>query len=146
MHSSLSGHGREIFSGDVFSFHELLDDSQPRLVKAEVGSSSLVVVLVSLEFLFSESVFDELDGHLETGSLRARVDFFSVDLGLDDQVLNESDPFLPFVAGASLSVAAMTSRSSAVVSGECFLHVDVIATHVEGVVLFVVVVSDSVHV
>ena len=144
MHSSLSGHGREIFSGDVFSFHELLDDSQPRLVKAEVGSSSLV--LVSLEFLFSESVFDELDGHLETGSLSVGVDFFSVDLGLDDQVLNESDPFLAFVAGASLSVAAMTSRSSAVVSGECFLHVDVIATHVEGVVLFVVVVSDSVHV
>lgn len=145
MHSSLSGHGREIFSSDVFSFHELLDDSQPRLVKAEVGSSSHV--LVSVEFLFSESVFDELDGHLETGSLSVGVDFLGVDLGLEDQVLNESNPFLSFVAGASLSVAARTSKSSAVVvSGECFLHVDVVANHVEGVVLFVVVVSDSVHV
>jgi len=101
---------------------------------------------VSLEFLFSESVFDELDGHLETSSLGVGVDFFSVDLGFDDQVLNESDPFLAFAVGASLSVAAMTSRSSAVVSGECFLHADFIAAHVEGVVLFVVVVSDSVHV
>lgn len=142
LHSGLSGHGRESFTGDVLGFHELLDDSQPRLVKAEVGSSS--EVLRSLAFVvLRESLLNEFDGHLETGSLGVRVDFLGVDLVLLAQVLEESNPFLALVARASVSVM---SRSHAVVSGESFLHVDVVADHVEGVVLFVVVVSDSVHV
>ena len=142
LHSGLSGHSRESFTGDVLGFHELLDDSQPGLVKAKVGSSSKV--LRSLAFVvLRESLLNEFDGHLETSSLSIRVDFLSVDLVLLAQVLKESNPFLSFMARTSMS---MMSRSHAVVSWEGFLHVNVIANHVEGGVLLVVVVSDSVHV
>jgi len=105
---------------------------------------------VSLVFSFSESSLDEVNGHLESGSLSVFVDLLGVNLRLLDQVLDQSDPFLAFVARASMassSSAAVSTRSSAVVvSRESFLHVVGIAAHVEGVVLFVSVVSDSIHV
>ena len=99
---------------------------------------------------FRESLLNEFDGHLESGSLGVLVDVSSVDLGLLDQVLDESHPFLSFVTRASVRSAAVSTestRSSAVVvSRESFLHVLGLANHVEGVVISVVVVSDSVHV
>ena len=148
LHAGFGGHGRKFLRGDVLGFHELLDDSQPRLVKAEVGSSSFVVVRLVLSF--RESLLNEFNGHLKSGSLGVLVDVSGVDIGFLDQVLDESNPFLAFVTGASVRSAAVSTestRSSAVVvSRESFLHVLGLANHVEGVVLSVVVVSDSVHV
>ena len=77
------------------------------------------------------------------------MDFLNVELGSLNEVLNESDPFLALVAGASMGSLAVSSHSTGssavVVSGESFLHVVGIAAHVEGGVLSVVV-SVSVHV
>jgi hypothetical protein len=151
LHAGFGGHGRKVLRCDVFGFHELLDNSQPRLVGSEVGSSSFVVVW--LVFSFRESSLDEVDGHFESSGFGVFVNLFSRDLGFLDQVLEHSNPFLAFVTRASMassSSAAVstesTGSSAVMVSRESFLHVAGITAHVEGGVLFVVVVSLGVHV
>jgi len=107
-----------------------------------------VEVLGSL-VLFSlvDSGFDEVNGHSETGFLGAFVNFFDSNLGVLNEVLNESNPLLS-LAAMFASMGSMAMRSSGTIATahavvlSTFLHVLVVAV---GVVFGVSVVDESIH-
>jgi len=105
-----------------------------------------VEVLGSL-VLFSlvDSGFDEVNGHSETGFLGAFVNFFDSNLGVLNEVLNESNPLFSLAMFASMGSVAMRSSGTIATAHavvlSTFLHVLVAV----GVVFGVSVVDESIH-
>lgn len=97
-------------------------------------------------FSLVNSGFDEVNGHSETGFLGAFVNFFDSNLGVLNEVLNESNPLLSLAMFASVGSVAMRSSGTIATAHavvlSTFLHVLVVAV---GVVFGVSVVDESIH-